>query len=120
MLLGAAGLLAYYLWTASSSGDPFAFSEHDPSYYNQLGDGLLNGHLHLLTKPSPQLLHLANPYDPASNAPYAFHDASLYHGKYYLYWGPVPAVLLYLPFRLLSLGEMPDSLAAALFAFVGT
>ena len=120
MLLGAAGLLAYYLWTVSSSGDPFTFSNHDPSYYNQLGDGFLAGKLHLLATPSPHLTHLANPYDPTANYPYGLHDASLYQGKYYLYWGPVPVLLLYLPFRLLSLGEMPDPLAAALFAFVGT
>ena len=123
MLVGAAGLLAYYLWTASSSGNPFTFSNNDPSYYNQLGDSFLAGKLHLLTAPPPGLTHLANPYDPGANSSYranGLHDMSLYHGKLYLYWGPVPVLLLYLPFRLLSLGEMPDSLAAALFAFVGT
>lgn len=123
MLLGAVGLLAYYLWLVSSTSDPLTFSNHDPSYYNQLGDGFLAGHLHLLKPPPPHLMSLPNPYDPVANASdraQGIHDMSLYRGKLYLYWGPVPVLLLYLPFRLLSLGEMPDSLAVALFAFVGT
>lgn len=123
VLIGGAALLGYYLWTVSSSGDPLTFSSHDPSYYNQLGDSFLAGKLHLLRTPPPQLLHLPNPYDPVANAPYraaGIHDMSLYHGRLYLYWGPAPVLLLYLPFRLLGLGEISDPLAVALFAFIGT
>jgi hypothetical protein len=118
-LIAGAVLLAYFLWTVSSSSDPFSFAEQDRGYYNLLVNGFLAGHLHLLLKPAPQLVHLSNPYDPVANAPYAVHDLSLYHGQYYLYWGPVPALLLFLPFRLFFMGEMPDSLAVALFAFAG-
>lgn len=118
-LLSAGALLAYVLWTVSSSGDPFSFQPHDGSYYNLLGNAFLAGKLHLLVEPAPQLLRLPNPYDPTANAPYQLHDAALYHGHYYLTWGPVPVLLLYLPFRLLSLGDMSDPLAAGIFAFVG-
>ena len=34
-----------------------------------------------------------NPFDPAWR-PLWYWDASLYGGHYYLYWGPVPALLL--------------------------
>jgi hypothetical protein len=112
-------VLAFYLWTASTSGGPFDFGKQQPDYYNLQADGFLSGHLHLDVDPSPQLLALKDPYDPAANAPYALHDASLYHGHYYLQWGPVPVLLAFLPFRLLPLGELPASLAAALFAFLG-
>jgi hypothetical protein len=58
-----------------------------------LGDAFLSGHTYLKLPPSPQLLALPDPYDPNVNKPYILWDASLYKGKYYLYFGPVPAVL---------------------------
>jgi hypothetical protein len=109
----------YYLWTAWSSGSPIAFSRDQPDYYNLLSDGFLSGHLHLTMAPNPDLLALPNPYDPVANEAFKVRDLSLYDGKYYLYWGPVPALLLYMPFRLLALGDLPATLAAFLFAFVG-
>jgi hypothetical protein len=110
---------AYYLWTVWSSGSPFEFNQDRDDYYNLLSDGLLGGHLHLLVPPSPDLLALPNPYDPVANGPYRIHDLSLYHDKYYLYWGPTPALLLYIPFRLLPLGDLPETLAVFVFAFTG-
>jgi hypothetical protein len=110
---------AFYLWTVWSSGSPFLWHQDSSDYYNLLSDGFLGGHLHLLVDPSQQLLSLPNPYDPAANGPYKLHDLSLYHDKYYLYWGPTPALLLFIPFRVLGLGDMPQTLATFLFAFVG-
>jgi hypothetical protein len=110
---------AYYLWTIWTSGSPIAFGKDRDDYYNLLSDGLLGGHLHLLVKPDPALLALPNPYDPYANTGLRIHDLSLYHGHYYLYWGPAPALLLYIPFRLLPLGDLPETLAVFLFAFVG-
>jgi hypothetical protein len=111
----------YYLWTAWSSGSPIAFNENRPDYFNQLSDAFLNGQLHLLKVPDADLLALPNPYDPAVNGNFArqIHDLSLYHDKFYLYWGPTPALLLYIPFRLLPLGDLPPTLAVFIFAFVG-
>jgi len=109
----------FYLWTVWSSGSPFQLGKDRSDYYNLLSDGFLAGHLHLALAPSPDLLALPNPYDPAQNVPYAVHDLSLYHDKYYLYWGPIPALLLFMPFRLLPLGDLPETLAVFLFAFVG-
>jgi hypothetical protein len=64
------------------------------SYYGMLADAFLRGHTHLLVNPDPRLLELSDPYDPVANRPYRIHDLSLYQRKYYLYWGPVPALLL--------------------------
>jgi hypothetical protein len=119
---------AYYLWTVSSSGPLISFDEYGPgrtglsqNYYNLLSDGFLGGHLHLLKAPDPSVLALPNPYDPAANQNVALgiHDLSLYHDKLYLYWGPTPALLLFIPFRLLPFGDLTDTLAIFLFAFVG-
>jgi hypothetical protein len=112
-------VLAFYLWTASTSGSPFHFGEDQPDYYNLMSDGFLHGHLHLDVRPAPQLLALPDPYLPEANGPYRLHDASLYNGHYYLQWGPVPALLAFIPFRLLPFGDLPASLAGALFAFMG-
>jgi hypothetical protein len=110
---------AYYLWTVWSSGSPIAFHQSRADYHNLLSDGFLSGHLHLNVAPDPRLLALPDPYDPVANQPFRTHDLSLYHGNYYLYWGPTPALLLYIPFRLLGLGAIPPTLAVFLFAFVG-
>jgi hypothetical protein len=48
------------------------------------------------------------------------HDVSMYHGKYYLYFGAVPAaVVLFLPWRLLTGSDLPQYWAGALFAGMG-
>jgi tetratricopeptide (TPR) repeat protein len=66
-------------------------------YYNLLADGFKAGELGFLVKPHPALLTLKDPYDPVQNGPYRLHDATLYKGKFYLYFGPVPALVLFLP-----------------------
>lgn len=60
-------------------------------YHDLQADGFLKGQLSLPIEPAPQLLHAKNPYDRA-NMQYWWLDASFYHGKYYMYWGPVPAL----------------------------
>ena len=45
--------------------------------------------------PDPALLALTDPYDPLLRMDLPFlSDASLYGGRYYLYFGPVPALLV--------------------------
>jgi hypothetical protein len=63
------------------------------SHYAGLADGFLHGELSLHVRPSPELLALPDPYDPRANFPYRIHDLVLFQGKYYLSWGPVPALL---------------------------
>jgi hypothetical protein len=69
---------------------------HWPTYLHFLDDqaeGFRRGHLHFAVEPAAALLAKANPFDPAWK-PLWYWDASLYNGHYYLYWGPVPALLL--------------------------
>lgn len=68
------------------------------AYYNRLVDGFRSGHLYLAGDPPPELGQLNNPYDPKENGPYRLHDATYYKGKYYLYFGPVPALVLFWPY----------------------
>jgi hypothetical protein len=119
-VIGWVALFSFFLWTSASTEPPFSFPGPNGSYFNLLADAFRHGHLHLLVKPDPRLLRLPDPYDPGANAPYRLHDMSLYHGRYYMQWGPVPALGLYLPFRLLGIGDMNDALACALFASIGS
>lgn len=64
------------------------------------------------------MLALPDPYDPAQNAPYRLHDASLYQGRYYLYFGPTPVFLVHIPLRLFGV-HASDALAASLLAIAG-
>ena len=125
----------FYLWTASSSANPFLITKRPLNYYQQyygsedrfrvgnyysmLSDAFLSGRLSLLLEPRKELLDIPNPYDSSANKDLRFHDASLYEGKYYLAWGPAPALALFIPFRLIFGKDMPENLAAALFCFWG-
>ncbi len=88
-------------------------------HYEYMAEGFLAGHTYLSLEPAPELATLRDPYDPAENAPYRLWDASLYHGKYYLYYGPAPAVALMVPWRILTGHALPQRMAVAVFAAAG-
>jgi hypothetical protein len=120
LVLGLLALVAvFYLWTATSSANPIRFGGGKTDYYNLQTDAFLEGRASLLVEPAKELLALPDPYDPAANAPYRLHDLSLYHDRYYLPWGPTPALTLFMPFRALGLGDMPENLAVVLFSLSG-
>ena len=117
-------LLAYlvfmfYHWTATAGFISFNFGADQGGYYNLLIDGLLKGQLNLPVDPRPELLALSDPYDPLLNAPYRLHDASLYKGKYYIYFGPAPAITLFLPYFLIFHRHMPENFAVFIFSYGG-
>ncbi len=84
------------------------------SHLADLGEGFLSGGLHLSKEPSRELLSLLDPYDPTANAGLRYHDASLYNGRFYLYFGPVPA-LVAVPWRLATGHWPPDVLLVCVF-----
>lgn len=112
-------IACFYVWTAATSGFAVAPAPQLDGYYNFLAKGFLAGQLNLSVTPSPQLLALPDPYDPIANVSYRLHDAALFDGKYYLYFGPTPALLLFAPFRLITGLDFPQPLAIALFCSAG-
>jgi len=84
--------------------------------YTSLGQGFVDGHLHMAHTPDPAILALPNPYELAGRQglPYPF-DASLFENKYYLYFSPVPLLLFTIPFAWLSRGWPSDPLMATFF-----
>ncbi|MCW2985756.1 MAG: hypothetical protein JWR63_3326 [Conexibacter sp.] len=113
---------AFYAWTAATS-DPFRFDSTGTGTgrYGWLADALLHGQLHLRMHVPQGLLELSNPYDPAKNAqfriPQGLQDLTLWHGKFYMYWGIVPEII-FVPLRLFGIW-MSSSLAATMLFFGG-
>ncbi|HEY1495356.1 MAG TPA: hypothetical protein VGF49_12480 [Candidatus Solibacter sp.] len=115
----SACILLFYFWTATSSYQPFHPRDTSREFYNQLTDSLTQGKVYLAALPSPQLLALRDPYDPAANERFRLHDASLYRGRYYLYFGIAPALTLYVPWRLMTGKALSDDVAVTLFCMGG-
>jgi hypothetical protein len=82
-------VIGIYFWFMSVSHDATS------RYYSLLAGSFRNGELSLPLNPDPALLQLANPYDPVARQGIKVpQDLSLYQGKFYLYWGPAPSLLL--------------------------
>ena len=89
-VLALVSLLYVFLATAGT----FAGLPNQSDYYDQMAEGFRDGHLHLQEKPTAALLAKENPYADEWVRELGLWDASLYEGRYYFYWGPVPALLL--------------------------
>ena len=77
-------------------------------YFSLLGEAFRQGQTHLLVQPDPALLALSDPYDLELREQIStLWDVSLYEGKFYLYWGPSPALILG-PLQLLGLSQIGD------------
>lgn len=93
--------------------------------YNLLARGLLSGHLYLDKAAPEALTRLPDPFDPVQNEVvredprYHLHDLSYRHGRLYLYFGVAPAVLVFIPWHLLTGGWLPHWGAVVLLCALG-
>ena len=116
-LSALAMVLWFYQWTVSTSG---GFGQPGAGdYYHFLVQGWRQGHLYLSKEPPPEMLQLADPYDPAQNAPWRLGDASYFRGHYYLYFGAAPAFLLMLPYDVITGRDMPVGTAVFVYCVAG-
>lgn len=75
------------------------------SQYIELTDAIMEGHFYINEEPDTKLTELENPYDPSSRneaGASAKWDHAYYEGKYYVYFGIVPALLFNIPAKLIS------------------
>lgn len=85
--------------------------------YPLLADALLHGRLWLDLPVDPQLASLPNPYDFAARRAIADQGASMYwdyayfQGRYYSYFGVLPALLLFVPVKALTGHDLPTPIA---------
>lgn len=110
----------FYTWTARHEGVSWNFGARQTDYYNLLVDGFLDGHLYMKVAVPEELLKLADPYNPTTRpAGIALHDATMYQGRYYIYFGVGPVVTLVLPFRVLTGVALPLPAAVLVFTWAG-
>jgi hypothetical protein len=117
ILAAVALVLAAYAWTWHNVG-PARFYREPQDYYGSLTDALLSGHLYLKIAPDPRLAALADPWASYQGIP-RLHDATYFHGRYYLYFGVTPVLVLLGPWRLLTGTFLTEGAAAVIFGLVG-
>jgi hypothetical protein len=104
-------IIIVYVWIISSS----SWISSSTGVYAQLAAAFQHGSLSMDAKPRPELLALPNPYNPNERHNIRYpKDFSLYNGKFYLYFGPVPALFL-LVVKLLSPDEIGDNYLVIVF-----
>ena len=104
-------VIIVYVWIISSG----SWTSSSTIDYAQLVTAFQHGRLSLDSKPRPELLALPNPYNPNERHNIRYpKDFSLYHGKFYLYFGPVPALFLWVV-KFLSPDEIGDNYLAFVF-----
>jgi len=101
-------------WLGSESDvlrKAYSLTGQKNDYYSLLVHGLLKGHLYMDIGVDPRLTST----DPSlqRKADWLL-DASIYKGRYYLYFGVVPAVFLLLPYHVLTGADLSEH-AAVLF-----
>lgn len=78
------------------------------AYYDELARAFVQGQTSLLVEPDARLMELEDPYSLAQRQGIPFlWDSSYFEGKYYLYFGPTPGVLLAIV-QLLGAGRIAD------------
>jgi putative flippase GtrA len=112
-ILGGSALI---YWTAFAGWNAPQFGKAQDDYYNYLVSGFRKGSLAMDVQVPDALIHAENPWDPSKRPPgIALHDASYFNGHYYLYFGVVPAVLLFWPYRVLLGSDISYAFATFLY-----
>ncbi len=74
--------------------------------YNELADAIVKGQLYLDREPPEELLSLDNPYDAVYRdvlmKDKIDYDYAYYNGKYYSYFGIVPALIFFVPYLIIT------------------
>lgn len=99
-----------------------AYNGEFPQHRNQyelLARSMMNGHIYIEYDDVDPILEQINPYDPAQRieAGASYHsDNAYYKGHYYMYFGVVPVILLFLPYRFITGQDLTTYHATQIFA----
>lgn len=90
---------------------------YDYDQYDHVAQALLNGHVWLDLPVPQEFSQLANPYDTASRdellnqgVTHIYWDYAYHDGHWYSYFGVLPALLLFLPYRAVTSLFVPGGL----------
>lgn len=111
------------LYAINSRAD-LSFSKTVGDIYNErLVDSLIQGRVDLGIQPSEKLTNMENPYDYTArtkeNVPYLY-DYAYYDGNYYAYFSVLPALTLFVPFKMITGYYFPIALACIIYVAVGS
>lgn len=115
------------VFTAITSTEHHKTLRQDKSQYHRLAEALLEGKTSLNLPIPKGLLSLSDPYkasdtqkyiDPSEKAP--LWDTSYYKGKIYLYYGIVPAAIMFMPYEALTGVHMDMRLALLLLSILAS
>lgn len=105
VFLATAALL---IWTAVPTGRFPRPEGRQYDYYNLLVHGFRKGTLAMDIEVPAALRQLENPYDPANRVGVGVpQDVSYRDGKFYLYFGVVPAVTVFWPWQAVAGSDLP-------------
>ena len=105
MLLMAVAVIAIFIFTLPMSMTPVNMNRFPVKQYEDMGAQLLKGKLYLDYNVDPKLMKMENPYDPRERRAkrISYHEDSVfYNGKYYMYFGVVPAAVLFAPYQFVT------------------
>ncbi len=111
------------------TNDGIVFSELAYEHHNQydeLAQAILQGKTYIDNNDVPQsLIDMDNPYDTTARANTATitgdtyrWDVAYFEGHYYVYFGIVPLLMMYLPFRAIMDAPFPSAVGVIAFAFI--
>jgi hypothetical protein len=121
----SAVLLLVFSWLCASTSETRQSLEHEPyaQYNKYLVDALLAGRTNLEFGNPEKLLKAERPYDVAwlrdngyENGVDWASDWVWYKGKFYCYFGVVPAVILYVPYKVFTGNYLSNH--AGIFLFI--
>ena len=101
----------------------------DNGQYNHMADALINGHVALDMPVNKDLAALSNPYDTWARTQIAatgrdrtpiLFDTAFKSGKYYSYFGVLPALFMFAPFKMITGAELSVGSAILILALINT
>lgn len=112
-------LLLIFINTYSAS------NEIEDMYNKGLVEAILSNQLYLLKEPSEEFKKLENPYDVSLRDNLGMErgedyiwDSAYYDGKFYVYFGILPVLILFLPYYLITKKYLECSAACLLFSVI--
>jgi len=122
-----AAMLILFAWlcTYTSISDAYSGSPQNYQYSRFLVDALIDGRVNLDYGHPEKLLNAERPYDPNYRMRNGYilgvdwaWDIAWYKGKFYSYYGPTAAVLLYLPYKFVTGNYLSHNAGISVFASV--
>ncbi len=96
---------------------------HDDNQANYMANALINGHAYLDIDAPNWMKDLANPYDAWARAHMSqqtgqptYWDYAYYNGHYYSYFGVLPIIAIFVPFKLITGHDLRTDYAVVLLA----